>query len=677
MSFEPKDQKSDIEELIQRINELQAFDAALEGSKKILENHEKTDDNIAESKGDSIVDEEIFDTLKKERREQYAPHEKSAIRRLLDEEEDENDEEEEPDLQRFNRRENEADGGDIEDFESENERDEIYRDLKNIVGKMAVKTVAFSLVSLGSLALFVLGNNGERFGINTTSVWFHLCLLAVDVVCCVLSFGIFTQGLSRLLKFKADTDTLLALLFVSLSVYRIVCLIVLDLRETPMYLEPMLAISLYFNVLSKKKIASNIKKNFKLIATSGEKLTAGPQPNNEIKNDLILETGEGGETLFVHKTGLVSRYIDNSYSDFDCDRGLYRLLFFSVVLIVVGTVAVGQLTGWQASLMFPAVALALSVPFFSRYYYAASIYKNGQKIRKYGGILTSVESARSIEDSDLFVVNEEDFMGKDAMLLQGVKALDTLQIDVLITYIAALYNKVGTPLKPLFLKMIDQKSVDLPKVHFDEYHEGLGHSCMIESRLFLAGNMDLMKKHGVEFPSQFSRLSLKGCHFPVYVAYNNKPAGIFIASYEHSEKTENAVRFVSDAQLSVAFPSNNFLFNEKLLKQLYPEIDGSFRFLSPKTTKAVAAFLAPVEKAPDRVASRKGFQGLAACRYGAAKLLAALKINQVIRILYTILSLALVFFIALAGYSDDTAIQILIFQSIWTTVVWFICAFCK
>ena len=678
MGFEPKDQKSDIEELIKKINELQAFDVALEDSKRIVEGHEDKGEKAPQQRSDSIIDESVFDSVKKEKQERYASKEKSAIRRLLDEDEDDNDESEEPELQRFLRSEDYTQVEDIEDFESESERDEIYRDLKNTVGKMAVKTVAFFLISLFSIVLFFVGFNAQRFGINVQSVWFHLIWLAMDAACAVLSFGIFTQGLVRLLRFKADTDTLLALFFVFLTILRITSLFVSDLREYRMYLEPMLAIGLYFNVLSKKRIASNIKKNFKMIAASGDKLTAGSQPNCEVKNDLILETGEGGEVLFVHKTGLVSQYIEHSYSDFDCDRNLYRFLCASIALILVGTIAVLQLTGWKEALMFPAAAFALSVPFFSRFYYATSIYKNGQKTRKNGGVLTSVASAKSIVDADLFIVREEDFMGKDAVLLQGVKALGTMQIDVLITYIAALYDKVGTPLKPLFLKMIDQKSVDLPKVHFEEYEEGLGHSCMIESRPLIVGSWEYMQKHHVDFPEQLSRLQLKGCHFPVYVAYNNKPAGIFIASYERNPSTERAVELIVDAQVSVAFPSNNHLFNLELLKSLYPEAnETSFHFLTKKTGKACAMFLKKVEKAPDCIASKRGFQGLAACRYSAAKLLSAIKVNRFIRIAYCVMSLALILFIALAGYSDDTALQIFVFQTIWTATVSIVCAFCK
>lgn len=81
-------------------------------------------------------------------------------------------------------------------------------------------------------------------------------------------------------------------------------------------LEPMLAIGLLFNVLAKKKIAANIKKNFKLIAMDGDKLTVSVPPSCEANNDLILETGEGGEVMFAHRTGLVSHYIEHSYSEF-------------------------------------------------------------------------------------------------------------------------------------------------------------------------------------------------------------------------------------------------------------------------------------------------------------------------------------------------------------------------
>ena len=397
MSFEPKDQKSEIEELIARINTFKSVDAVISDSKKAIDDHE----NLGkEPSNPGIVDEAIFDELKYGKDgPPPAAENKSALRRLWDEEEDENEEGDEPPLRSAIY--DDADDEDIEDFESEDERDEIYRDLKNTVGKMAVKSVALFLVSVATVVLFIFGIHGGFLGISSDSIWFHLILLAADAVCCFLSFGIFVQGLVRLLRFQADTDTLLALLFVSLILVRVLSLLIPDLRAYPLYLEPMLAIGLYFNVIAKKKIASNIKKNFRISAASGNKLTATLQPDLEVKNELILETGEGGDVLFAHGTDLVSHFIDHSYSDYECDLKFYRIHFLSVILILAGTIAVWQLTGWKEALLFPAAAFALSIPFFSRYYYAASIYKNGQKIRKNGGVLTSVASAKELEDSDL------------------------------------------------------------------------------------------------------------------------------------------------------------------------------------------------------------------------------------------------------------------------------------
>ena len=97
---------------------------------------------------------------------------------------------------------------------------------------------------------------------------------------------------------------------------------------------------------------------------------------------------------------------------------------------------------------------------------------------------------------------------------------------------AALFNEVGTPLKPLFLKMIDPNSVSLPRIDDVDYHEGMGYSCLIHSKVFLVGNKELMEKFGVEFPMVLTELKLKDCRFPVYVAYQKQPAGIFIASFE-------------------------------------------------------------------------------------------------------------------------------------------------
>ncbi len=672
MSFEPKDQKSALDEIMQKINELQQEAQAEESSRRLIEEHDHNMDDEAE--GGILIDEDLFDQIKNQKTDE-GEKEKSVIRRLLDGDEDENDEQDEPPARSAIY---DDDPEDIEDFETEEDRDEIYRDLKNTVGKMAVKMIFLFCLTIISLYLFIAGFKPVLFAGDVDSFWFDLAYLAVDLLCIGFSFGIFAEGLGHLLKLRADTDTLLALLAVALVAVRVVELIKPDLLPYALDFEPMLTLGLLFNVAAKKKIASNIKKNFKFISSNGDKLTVTVPPSCETNNDLILETGEGGEIMYAHSTGLVSKYIEHSYSDFSWDLKYQRLFFVFLIIIVAGTIAVSQLAGWGEAILFPAAALAISVPFFSRHFYAASIAKIGKRVRKNGGILTSAQSAKELEDSDLMVISEEDFLGADAVLLQGVKAMGDIQIDDLITYIAALFNEVGTPLKPLFMKMIDRNSVSLPRVDDADYHEGMGYSCLINSKVLLVGNMQLMERFGVEFPKALTELKLKDCRFPVYVAYQKLPAGIFIASFERNKHTEAAVHLAEAEQVSIGIVSGDFLFNFDLLNRLYPITHPElFHFISFNTGLDCRPFLERVAKSPDLVGSITGPRGLLACLYGASKLLTALKINGIIRVLYPILALALIFFIALAGYSANTALQILAFQSIWLLPVCAICTFCK
>ena len=671
--MDSRNQNDILEEIMAQIDAIQRESQLVEETQKAINDHEQH--RSSEEDFSSVVDESLFDQIKNNKSETESSSNKSALRRFLDGEEDENDEEEE---YVGNLPLSDEQPQDIDDFENEDEREEIYRDLKNIVGKMAVKTLAFFCISLASLYLFAAQFYPVLFGGDVSGIFYNVTLLLVDVSCLLLSFSIFSSGLKLLLRGRADTDSLLPIMTISLILVRVIEMIKPELIPYSMVLEPTLAIGLFFNVRAKKKIASNIKNNFKLASMRDYKLTVSTPASCEAINDLILETGEGGGAMFAHKTKLLSRYIDHSYSDFNYDEKFSRYFFVCIILVIGGTVAVSQLGSLGEALLFPAAALALSVPFFSRYYFALSIFKNGKKIRKKGGVLTSTASAKALEDSDLMIVSEEDFLENDAVLLQGVKAIGNLQIDDLITNIAALFNYIGTPLKPLFLKMIDQNSIALPRVDDIYYHEGLGYSCLIHSKLFLIGNKELMEQFNIEFPAEFFNLKLKESHFPVYVAYHKSAEGIFITSYERSKRTADAIDLIEKEGVSVGIVSGNFLFNLEVLKRLYPSIQlDLFHLISPKTGAECKKLLECQEKSSDLLASISGPKGLAACLYGASKLLSALKINTVIRVVYPLIAMALMFFIALAGYSANTALQILAFQAIWFLPVWMVCTFCK
>jgi hypothetical protein len=689
---------SAFDEIMEKINEIQRESRVVEDSKKIIEAHEEPAvtpapivEEVEEPAAETVlppsvdletqtpsftIDEAVFDEIKTDKKSIPEERgEKSVIRRLLDEEDSENEEGDEYTGHSYIYDDAPAD---IQEFEKQDESEEIYSDLKGIVGKMAVKSVFFFILGLFSAYLFTAGFIPVLFGGNVEGIAFDIAFLLVDVLCIFASFGIFAQGISKLLSARADTDTLLALSAVFILSVRIAEMVKPEFLPFSLNFEPFLVFGLYFNVLAKKKIAANIKNNFKMISAKSDKLTVSVPASCEADNDLILETGAGGDIMYAHKTRLVSGYIEHSYSDFNWDEKIYRFLFVCIVVVLLLAGVLAKVKGIGTALLFPAAALSIATPFFSRYHYALSIFKNGEKIRKNGGILTSAKSAKELEDSELVIIAEEDFLDEDSVLLQGVKAIGNIQIDDLITNIAALFERVGTPLKALFMKMVDDNSVSLPRVDDIYYHEGMGYSCLIHSKMFLVGNIKLMDQFNIEIPENLRNLKLKEGRFPVYVSYHKSAAGIFIASYEHNKHTEDAVRIAAEECVSVGIVSNDFLFESADLKRLYPDVDTDlFRFISPKTGEKCREYLAHKEKSPDLIASITGPKGIFSCLYGASKLLTSLKANLVIRIIYTIVAIALMLFIALAGYMSNTALHVLAFQFIWLIPVWLICTFCK
>ena len=150
MSLEPKDQKSALDEIMKKIDELQQEVQAEEESRRLIDKHDKD-----EKKETFSIDEDLFDQIKSQKTE-GDEKEKSVLRRLLDGDEDENDEQDEPPIHSAIYDEVLED---IDDFETEEDRDEIYRDLKNTVGKMAVKMIFLFCLTLVSLYLFIAGFN--------------------------------------------------------------------------------------------------------------------------------------------------------------------------------------------------------------------------------------------------------------------------------------------------------------------------------------------------------------------------------------------------------------------------------------------------------------------------------------------------------------------------------------
>ena len=292
--MESNNQRSAIEDMIEKMEEIQREVNTLDHSKMPSKDDYFSVDE-QEASAANVIDSDLFDQIKGDKKFEMPTHEnKSPLRRFLDEEDAENEAGDEYTVQSEVL---DTPVEDIEDFRNENERDEIYRDLKNTVGKMAVKSIFLFLISAVSIYMFIAGFNPVLFAGKVDGIFYDIILLIINVLCISISLGIFIQGLGQLLKGRCDTDTLLALLAISLFTVRLIEMIKPDFIPHSLILEPFLPIGLYFNVQAKKKIASNIKNNFKMISMNGDKLTVTVPPSCEANNDLILETGVGVDVM--------------------------------------------------------------------------------------------------------------------------------------------------------------------------------------------------------------------------------------------------------------------------------------------------------------------------------------------------------------------------------------------
>ena len=222
MNNEFKDQEAVFDEIMEKIDQLQKEDA------------------LTPPDASFVVDQAVFNEVKNSRK--YPDYEqKSPIRRFLDGDEEENDADEEvPTYPAVY----DNPQPDIEDFESIDDREEIYRDLKNTIGRMAVKSIVTFILFLISLGLFLSEVFPSIVSTDVSSVWFQVCNLCLDILSVIIFFSVFSQGFLKLFHARADTDTLLSLFSVSLIALSITRMINPALIPYSITLEPIFFINL-------------------------------------------------------------------------------------------------------------------------------------------------------------------------------------------------------------------------------------------------------------------------------------------------------------------------------------------------------------------------------------------------------------------------------------------------
>lgn len=568
----------------------------------------------------------------------------------------------------------------IDDYEKQEDREDIIGELKKMNSSASLIALFTFILTVVSGLFFAVANSWISLpGVDYVADFkiYTIVVAVISIIATIANINSVIKGVKSALKLRFSPETYIVLMFLfstALNAFYIFTpktdgLIIVSFDFIYM-------LHLLFNIYSKKLTAKTVYKNFLISSADGAKSVVNKPNNEEAVNDIMLETGCSADIVYASKTEFVSDFITKSFKDFEpFDTVLNTVLAIAVlVLAVVSYFIKGS---FSQALIYAASALCATLPVLFGVSFALPLFFNSNKTRRQGGVIVGSRSAEELKDVQTFIVDDADVFNTS---LNGIRLYGDALIDDAILYLNALYGKVGGPLSKLFADMLSEDIVSLPRIDEIYYHDTMGYSGLIHSKVFVAGNKKLMDHFGVEVDdSEYEIIYQQKSKHVLFVAYDGKLMGVFLLAYSLSHGVSKAFEICEKNQIAVCIVERDASINEKTLFNAYePKEKLLFNIISFRTARNCFDKFELHSKMPSLLISHTGIKGLAAALRSCKTMSFAFKTNRIITSIASVMAVPLVTFLLL--FSDPSAslpVQVLAYQALWAIPILFVSLFSK
>ena len=182
--------------------------------------------------------------------------------------------------------------------------------------------------------------------------------------------------------------------------------------------------------------------------------------------------------------------------------------------------------------------LCLSAPFSLMFAFNVPFSRTCKTLNRYGGVLAGYSAVERLDDLNGLVVSDTDLFPRGSVLLHGIKTFGGERIDEAILKAASVLCAGESDLKPVFMKVIENRTDILLPYDSFAYENAMGYSCWIENKRVLVGNRELMRNHGIDLPSADyeAKYRKEGERELLYLATSGELTAMFVLSYTPNEQ---------------------------------------------------------------------------------------------------------------------------------------------
>lgn len=480
----------------------------------------------------------------------------------------------------------------IKDYDSFEDAKEIRRSITDLK-----TSLSFRLVVLTVLLVFSsIGSFGSMIGLpvpvmltHKDPVIFSVTQLIVVLLSMIVSADTVKSGLSKLIKFKADTDSLAAFAALASAAASFSCLfspVQVNAGKINLY-TPIALMAMLLNALGKRLILRRAELNFDFASNEKNKYSIFCV-EDEIRSESLTRGAIGDFPILagMKKTGFIKDFSKYTFSTDSADKLCKGLTPFIIIFSALASVAV-TLIKFRA---FSTDSIVFGLSIFTLYISACScmamplianlpLGKAAKKYSRNHGVMLGYQSVEDFYDVNSVMTDANRLFPAGTVSLCSIKLFSDTKIDEALLDAASLTAHADSVLKELFNDVIAGKEIMLKKVENFMYEDAMGICGWVNNKRILLGNRELMLSHNIEgIPTKTKETEFtEGGKDALYLSVSGNLAAMFIIEISASPAVKKAMNRLEKHDMAVIIKtidpfitinriSGLFGFSEELIK---------------------------------------------------------------------------------------------------------------
>ena len=364
---------------------------------------------------------------------------------------------------------------------------------------------------------------------------------------------------------------------------------------------------------------------------------------------LRTQTEEGAPAVLRKQSGTAAAFVRKSEEPDACET-LYSYaapILLSAALLLA---ALAAFAGKGNFLHIFSALLACSAS-FSMFLSFPLLYRTTARLlSRRGAAIAGFSGCAEISSSHRLVVSDSDIFPAGTISIEGIRIMEGMFTDKVISYTGSIILASGCGLAPAFRQLMDNNASLVRHVDKFTLHEGGGIEGTIKGEIVYVGSSSFMKLMGVRLPAAAEKSA-------VYTAMNGELAGIFSINYVPVASVQEALLSLQRCRTAPLFAIKDFNITPLLIRKKFKMPTDAFDFPTFSERYALSETRAEEDAVPCAVLAREGLAPMVEAAEKGRRLCVSTWICAVLSVVGSAFCMALMFFLFWSGAYDSASVK--------------------